>query len=235
MNELNILELETLPYTNADIKINIDTPHFKNIKSVHLKNMKKILDILNLNKLNNEQINELAIEKKAIQAFGFEITPDMVESFKIQPIEIPGYTSGYSNINNTSYCAYLCSFMSEKANKIVYAKIIANAFQRMRKTACLYPWNKIKLAYLGIGEYDLQDDIVRQKIFEICEYELIEYDSNITKDNIIFKAKIYQNGCNLDTFPIGTENDDKSILKAILFQNREPYEKNLKLFIIRDI
>ena len=235
LNELNILELETLPYTNADIKINIDTPHFKNIKSVHLKNMKKILDILNLNKLNNEQINELAIEKKAIQAFGFEITPDMVESFKIQPIEIPGYTSGYSNINNTSYCAYLCSFMSEKANKIVYAKIIANAFQRMRKTACLYPWNKIKLAYLGIGEYDLQDDIVRQKIFEICEYELIEYDSNITKDNIIFKAKIYQNGCNLDTFPIGTENDDKSILKAILFQNREPYEKNLKLFIIRDI
>ena len=229
LNELNVISLETLSFDDSDIKISVRHINYQKIKDTYPIQMKHIVNILN--NLDTCQLTMMAINNQSLQIDGFCISPDMA-NFIIKPIEIIDYKSEYIYANSTNYCAYLYSIMSEDANKIVYAKIIATAFQRMRKEAGLNPWNKIKLVYFGTSEYDLQSDIVRNKILEICECELELYGHNILEKDIILKSQLCQNGCELNVYVYSEEK--KNIFNAQLCKNNEPHCKILELFLINN-
>jgi hypothetical protein len=108
----------------------------------------------------------------------------------IKPIQIPDYHSEYVNAHSTNYCAYLYSVISDKIKQMAYGKIVATRYQRLRKYAGLHPWDKIRLAYNGTPEYDLENDIIKPIIFDTCKCELEPFD-NVSNPDIIFKGLLY--------------------------------------------
>jgi len=232
LDELNVIGLETLCFDDSDIKISLRHINYQNIKNTYPDKMKNIVTILN--NLDTTQLTMLAINNKTLLIDEIIISPDMA-NFIIKPIEITDYKSEYIYSNSTNYCAYLYSVLSEDVNKLVYAKIIATTFQRMRKEAGLNPWDKIKLVYYGISEYNLQSDIIKQKILEICEYGLEIYDPNILEKDIIFKTTLYQNGCEIKAYSYGILQEKEIIFKAQICNYNEPYCKSLELFLINSI
>ena len=74
---------------------------------------------------------------------------------------------------------------------MAYGKIVATRYQRLRKYAGLHPWDKVKLAYNGSPEYDLQNEIIKPIIFDTCKCELELFDSNTEMSDIIFKGQLY--------------------------------------------
>ena len=188
LDELNILDLNTEIFNMIDIKINITT-EFKNVKDKYSKQE----DFININKIINNLTSEDKISLanyKNIYKDNYLIEPNFCRII-IEPLNINGYYSQYDYINETNYCVYISSEITEDIKKMGYAKLIATRFQRLRKHAGLHPWEtNIKLLYQGKPEYDLNEDICKKIIYDTCNLYIYEYDIDIyNTSNIIYKDK----------------------------------------------
>ena len=230
LDELNVIELETFPFDNSDIKISIRNINFQNIKNVYPVKMKTVVNILN--NLDKEHLNILAVKNQSLQVEEFVITSNMA-NFIIEPVKMPDYKSEYIYANSTNYCAYLYSApMSENIKEMIYGKVIATSFQRMRREAGLKEWNPVILACFGDSEYDLKNNnIIRNKIFEICGHVLEVYDF-ICYSNIICKAQLCQTDSELISAIITEDGKRKELCKSHLLKKCVTDNKNLELYLI---
>ena len=240
LDELNVIELETLPFDDSDIKISIRNINFQNIKNVYPDKMQNVVNILK--KLDKQQLSILAVKNQAIQVDEFLISSNMA-NFIIEPVKMTDFKSEYIYANSTNYCAYLYSApMSENIKEMIYGKIIATSFQRMRKEAGLKEFNAVRIACYGTSEYDLEkNEIIRRKIFEICGYELEVYGYDLvfgttnSETNIICKAQLCQNEHGLISAMVTLNGEKKELCKSQLLQklqNCVSDDKNLKLYLI---
>jgi isoleucyl-tRNA synthetase len=174
LDELNVLNLDLQTFNISDISIDIKS-EFKILKEKYSTDFMKVNDIIK--NINDEQKILLATDNK-INVDNFEIDSSLCRIL-IEPLNIDKYYSEYAYINNTNYCVYIYSIITDNVKKLAYTKLIASRFQKMRKSAGLHPWElDIKLVYQGIPEYDLNNEISRKIIYDTCNLELFEFDIN---------------------------------------------------------
>jgi valyl-tRNA synthetase len=188
LDELNVLNLDLQNFNITDIKIDVNTD-FKILKETFPNKE----DFMKINKI----INNLNKEEKILLATNNNINIDKYEinsnlcKIIIESLPMDKYYSEYAYINDTNYCVYISSEITEEVKQIAYTKLIATRFQRMRKYAGLHSWQlNIKLVYQGEPEYNINNDISRKIIYDTCNLELFKF--NINEDtNIRFESKLY--------------------------------------------
>jgi isoleucyl-tRNA synthetase len=186
LDELNVLELESSVFEWSDIGIEA-RPNFITIKEQFPTNVENISKAIN--KLRIDQSIELA-KSNTIELDQFTIQPNMVNLI-IKPNSITDHISDFAHINGNNYCVYLNNIVSDRVRYLAYARTIATKFQKMRKEAGLHSWDKVILAYDGTPEYDVQNELICNAFYKICNCNLVKSYSIDSSTQHIFQSKLY--------------------------------------------
>lgn len=192
LDELNVLGYKTKTFEISNIDITV-RPNFNVIKQKY-SNIKLIESTIK--KLTNEQKRELFCDN-TIEIDNITIDPLMCKVL-IEPIKLESFYSEYTYANDTNYSVYLNSIIDDEVLALGYAKKIASTYQKMRRDAKLHQWDKIKLAYQGNLEYDIENEKLINVIYTTCGYKT-EKISTINEDQIIFKLNLNNDNENTNT------------------------------------
>ena len=189
LDELNVLELESSVFEWSDIIIELK-PNFMVIKEHYPTNVNNVSTIIN--NLSVDQSIELA-KSNTIQINNeFNILPNMVNLI-IKPNTIVDHISDFAHISGNNYCVYLNNIVSDRVKILAYARTIATKFQQMRKVAGLHSWDKVILAYDGTPEYNVQEELISNAFFKICNCNLVNSNSIGPDIPKIYQSKLYSN------------------------------------------
>jgi isoleucyl-tRNA synthetase len=192
LDELNVLSYKTKTFEISNVDITV-RPNFSIIKQKY-SDIKLIESTIK--NLKNEQKRELFCDN-TIEIDNITIDPLMCKVL-IEPIKLESFYSEYTYANDTNYSVYLNSIIDDEVLALGYAKKIASTYQKMRRDAKLHQWDKIKLAYQGNLEYDIENEKLINVIHTTCGYKT-EKISTINEDQIIFKLDLNNDNQNNNT------------------------------------
>lgn len=178
LDELNVLNYKTQTFNISNIEITIK-PNYQNIKEKYLDRIKLVET--HIKSLTSEQKQQLV--QNEIIIFGDIQIDHSLCNIIIEPIKMESYYSEYIYANGTNYSVYLNSTIDEETKILGYSKMIASKYQKMRKAAGLHPWDKIRLGYSGVPEYN----IVNEVIYSTCGYYTSEIEIDDDNREIIYK------------------------------------------------
>jgi len=189
LDELNILNLTTDNFDLNDINIEL-MPNFKEIKSVY-SNVEKIIKIINKIAASKE-LKIKAAQNIELEIDGVKITPSMIV-IVIKPNSLANHISDYQFIDNSNYCVYANTNMSEISKIMAYSRFIATKFQKLKKEFNIKPIDNVKLAFFGKPEYDLFSEQAINIFIKICGRKIEEMDTETYKTaKLICKTKLYE-------------------------------------------
>ena len=178
LDELNVLNYKTQTFNISNIEITVK-PNYQKIKEKYLDKIKIIES--HIKSLTSEQKQQLVQNVNLI--FGDIQIDQTLCIIIIEPIKMESYYSEYIYANGTNYSVYLNSTIDEETKILGYSKMIASKYQKMRKAAGLHPWDKIRLCYNGVLEYN----IVNEVIYSTCGYCTSEVEIDDDNGEIIYK------------------------------------------------
>ena len=178
LDELNVLNYRTQTFNISNIEITVK-PNYQNIKEKYLDKIKLVET--HIKSLTIEQKQQL-VQNQSLRFEDIEINQSLCNII-IEPIKMESFYSEYIYANGTNYSVYLNSTIDEETKILGYSKMIASRYQKMRKAAGLHPWDKIRLGYNGILEYQ----IVNEVIYSTCGYYTSEIVIDDDNKEIIYK------------------------------------------------
>ena len=178
LDELNVLNYRTQTFNISNIEITVK-PNYQNIKEKYLDKIKLVET--HIKSLTIEQKQQL-VQNQSLRFEDIEINQSLCNII-IEPIKMESFYSEYIYANGTNYSVYLNSTIDEETKILGYSKMIASRYQKMRKAAGLHPWDKIRLGYNGILEYQ----IVNEVIYSTCGYYTSEIVIDDNNKEIIYK------------------------------------------------
>ena len=193
LDELNVLDLETVGFEWSDVQIEPKS-NFMAIKETFPDKINSINKLIG--QLSQSELIKLSTGSIVGLDDNIVITPSMV-NMVIKPNQIENHVSEFGYIGSNSYCVYLNNVISERVKKIAFSRFIATKFQRMRKFANLHPWDHIKLVYGSDNKlpYDLDDEVCSQTFYKITNLYPIKYADHLNKENdkLIYQRKVELN------------------------------------------
>jgi isoleucyl-tRNA synthetase len=178
LDELNVLNYRTQTFNISNIEITVK-PNYQNIKEKYLDKIKLVET--HIKSFTIEQKQQL-VQNQSLRFEDIEINQSLCNII-IEPIKMESFYSEYIYANGTNYSVYLNSTIDEETKILGYSKMIASRYQKMRKAAGLHPWDKIRLGYNGILEYQ----IVNEVIYSTCGYYTSEIVIDDDNKEIIYK------------------------------------------------
>ena len=209
LDELNVLELESLIFEWSDVKIE-SKPNFNKIKEYYPTKIEKLIKLITtISEQDLKQLaqgNNIEIESKSENNIIYIINPNMVQLI-IKPINIidtdikSNYISDYIYTNNQNYSIYLNLAISDKIKILSYGRLIATRLQKMKKEANLHSWDKVILVYDTINdtinntissEYiSIENKLITNQIEKICNAKIIKLNTININHILIYHSMLY--------------------------------------------
>jgi isoleucyl-tRNA synthetase len=194
LDELNVLELETLDFDWNDIEI-VAKANYQAIKTLASIGIGFNIDKIakSIEKLDSESLIKLAQNKDVEIELNNNIlliNPSLVNLI-IKPYYLPDYISEFAYANGFNYSVYLNHIVSDRVKKMAYGRTLATKFQKMRKEAGLHSWDKVRLVYKGSPQFDMNDEVISQTINRICNVVPIKFNQLNNSDKVIYQSTLY--------------------------------------------